>query len=82
MISINQAASKGIDRLRKPNWSDTDDHLKIDIIDGKVGPWLHFYSTLNEHINGRNPVDILSLEEDMDEACFEPYLEPDSKPKE
>lgn len=68
MISINQAAAQGIDRLRQPIWANAEDYLKIDIIDGKAGPWGHLYSPINEAINGRNPVDMLLLKGRDDEV--------------
>lgn len=59
LISINQAVDLGIDRLRKPMWANKCDHLKIDILDGELGPWIHIYSPSNELVNGRDPVSIL-----------------------
>jgi hypothetical protein len=59
LISIVEAAAAGIDKLRKPNWANPMDHLKIDIVNGEPGPWGHLYSPANEEINGRNPVDLL-----------------------
>ncbi len=75
MISINQAAAQGIDRLRQPQWASAEDYLKIDIIDGKAGPWGHLYSPVNELINGRNPVDMLLLE-GRDDEVFVPQPNP------
>lgn len=71
MISINQAAAQGVDKLRLPIWASPEDYLKIDIIDGKAGPWGHLYSPINEAINGKNPVDMLLLE-GRDDECFVP----------
>lgn len=34
LFSINEAARQGMERVRKPNWANKLDHLKIDIIDG------------------------------------------------
>ena len=68
LISINQAAAQGIDRLRQPRWANPEDYLKIDIIDGRPGPWLHLYSPANQAINGRNPVDMLELDGRDDEV--------------
>jgi hypothetical protein len=31
MISLNQAAKLGIERLRKPIWANAFDHFKLDI---------------------------------------------------
>lgn len=72
MISINQAAARGIDKLRSPKWANPNDYLKIDIVEGKPGPWLHLYSPINIDVNGRNPVDFLELD-GRDEKCFVPY---------
>lgn len=59
MLSINEAATKNILRLRKPIWANPNDYVRIDIIDRKPGPWLHFFSPLNESLCGqRNPQDI------------------------
>jgi len=35
------------------------DHLKIDIINGEPGPWLHLFAPFNKECNGRDPVDLL-----------------------
>jgi hypothetical protein len=51
----------GIERLRKPIWRDPMEHVKIDIIDGGLGPWMHLFSPFNQECNGRDPVDILWL---------------------
>lgn len=59
LISCRQAARMGIERLRRPIWANALDHLKIDIIDGELGPWLHLFAPFNQECNGRDPVDIL-----------------------
>lgn len=73
LISINDAASRGIERLRKPVWADQLDHLKIDIFGGKPGPWLHLYAPFNKECNGRDPVNMLGLEMDYNSPEFLPY---------
>lgn len=74
-ISINEAVKLGVPRLRKPNWANPLDHLKIDIIDGQIGPWLHLYAPFNISINGRDPVDMLALShrEALDTPEFKIY---------
>ena len=62
LISITEAAEKGIEQLKKPEWKMIEDHLKIDIINNKPGPWMYLYSPFNKECNGRDPVDILSIE--------------------
>src|SRR4029077_3212709 len=76
MISLNQAAARGIERIRKPHWADPADHFKLDIIDGKPGPWLHLFAPFKKECNGRDPVDILWIIQfgnDADAAEFIPY---------
>jgi hypothetical protein len=58
MMSMKEAAALGIERLRKPVWADPLDHMKIDIVDGELGPWMHLYAPFNQR-TGHDPVDIL-----------------------
>jgi hypothetical protein len=80
MISIADAASQGIDRVRLPKWANALDHLKIDIIDGKPGPWLHLYAPFNKECNGKDPVTFLwmlgPMKTDIGVQEFEPYAGP------
>lgn len=59
LISIAEAAKRGIQRLRKPIWASKFDHLKIDIVNGAPGIWVHLYAPFNKECNGRDPVDML-----------------------
>lgn len=61
LISINEAASQGITLLRRPVWANPLDHLKIDIFDGRPGPWGHLYAPFNMECNGRDPVAIITI---------------------
>lgn len=74
LISIRQAAARGISRLRMPQWASNFDHLKIDIINGEPGPWAHLYSPSNISINGRDPVDITCFES-INALHVDTYLE-------
>lgn len=77
LISINEAAEKGIERLKKPIWKMEEDHIKIDIIDKKPGPWIKLYSPFNQECNGRDPVNIPFFEIDgLNEKEFLPYTGP------
>jgi hypothetical protein len=73
MISIQDAAARGIERVRKPIWADPLDHIKIDIVEGKPGPWLHLWCPFNKECNGRDPVDAFAYQWDLSVAEFEPY---------
>lgn len=76
LISIADAAKRGITRLRKPIWASQMDHLRIDIIDGAPGPWTHLYCPINKACNGKDPVDLLCISVDYSAKEFEPYTGP------
>ena len=76
MISIKEAAAWGIERVRKPIWQNSLDHVKIDIVEGAPGPWLHLWCPFNTECNGRDPVDVLAYQWDLSVPEFEPYTGP------
>jgi hypothetical protein len=80
LISLNQAAAGGVERIRKPIWANPMDHFRLHIIDGKPGPWLHLHAPFNAECNGRDPVDILWIIQfgtaAGDDAEFIPYEGP------
>lgn len=77
LISCNEAAARGITRLRKPNWKDPLDHLTIDIMDGKPGTWIHLWCPMNRSLNGRDPVDMLITDRgEYDDVEWLPYEGP------
>ena len=78
LISINDAVKMGHVRLRKPVWANALDHLKLDLFDGHMGPWIHLYAPFNKECNGRDPVDILALTQQasFDSPEFEIYSGP------
>ncbi|WP_426106401.1 hypothetical protein [Massilia sp. TSP1-1-2] len=78
LISIDEAAAQGIERLRLPVWANPLDHLKIDIFDGKPGPWTHLYAPLNKECNGHDPIDVLCLQVDYTAKSYLPYEGPTS----
>jgi len=60
LFSLNEAAARGVERVRQPNWSNPFDHIKIDLFkDGSHGPWIHLYAPFNKECNGRDPVDVI-----------------------
>jgi hypothetical protein len=75
-LSVNEAAARGIERLRKPIWANKLDHLKIDIVDGKPGPWLYLWAPFNTECNGRDPVESFAYQWDLDFPEFEIYAGP------
>lgn len=75
-FSIKGAAAAGVERVRKPAWADPLDHLKVDIIDGEPGPWLHLWCPFNKACNGRDPVDVFAYQWDLSIPEFEAYAGP------
>jgi hypothetical protein len=73
LISINEAAASGIERLCDPYWQIPEDHLKIDIINGKAGIWTHLYSPLNLELNGKDPFDIIVTDMDYNAKIYVEY---------
>ena len=71
LMSLHDAVDAGIRCLRRTVWASTEDYMEIDIIGGRLGPWLHLYSPLNEAFNGRNPIDFLITEFDLKEKGWE-----------
>lgn len=65
LMSINEAIANGICLLRKPVWAFPEEHIKIDIVDGQLGPWIHLYSPSNMTLNRRNPVNLLIVEMEL-----------------
>jgi hypothetical protein len=65
LLSIRQAADQGIQYLRRPLWIHPCAHLKIDLFDGHLGPWVHLYDPCNKLCNGLDPVDVLILQFDL-----------------
>ena len=76
LFSINDAAKWGVQRLRKPIWAIKLDHIKIDIINDKPGPWTHLYSPSNININGADPINLLCTLISYDIKEWEPYTGP------
>ena len=74
MLSINEAAAQGIERVHSPRWAIPFDHFKIDIIDGEPGPWLHLYSPINPLLGNKQPEDIFGS--DYGSQLYEPYTGP------
>lgn len=54
-MTFDEAAARGISRLRLSNWADERDYVRIDIVDGKAGPWAHLYAPLQEAIGAPTP---------------------------
>jgi hypothetical protein len=79
LISVYEAAARGITTLRSPAWRDPDDHIEIDVVDGKIGPWFRLHSSSNEICGYENPRSILwiSVGTAFGVACFLPYEKSD-----
>jgi hypothetical protein len=78
LISLHEAGQRGIERVRKPIWANPMDHLKIDLVPGGIGPWLHLWCPFNKQCNGKDPQSFLGLLGGADYNCKEwlPYTGP------
>ena len=76
LMSLNDAALWGIERVRNPKWLNPLDHIKLHVSYGSLGPWLYLWAPANTMCNGRDPVELLFLSLDLDEAAYEPYTGP------
>lgn len=73
LISINDAAARGTDRVRMPRWANQFDHIKIVILDGTVGPWANLFAPFNVKCNGHDPQELRLTEADCNECVYVPY---------
>lgn len=73
LLSLRDAAKRGITRLRSPKWAHPMDHIKIDIIDKDLGPWVHLYAPFNQECNKRDPVSLFVFHVNADDAAYLPY---------
>lgn len=71
LISIKEALAQGITRVRKPVWAEPLDQLHIG-----PGIWMHLYCPFNKECNGRDPVDMLTLQADLDAKEWLPHTGP------
>lgn len=70
LMSIQEAATAGIQFLRLPKWVNPLEYLKIDIVNGKHRPWFHLYAPMNIHVNKCDPVNILYLAVDSQDQVW------------
>lgn len=74
IMSIAAAAAAGITKLRRENWAFRDDHIELDLIDGKLGPWFTLHLPTSAQLIGAEPTQRqLLLGHDLDEVAWEPY---------
>lgn len=76
LISIKEAANKGIKKIRLDKWANPHDYIEIPILDekGTIGPWFKLWSNTNEIIGQKNPQQIsILMMGDLDEKIWSPY---------
>ena len=75
-MSLVDAVNLRITRLRKPEWANPFDHVQIHITpDERLGLWMQLYCPYNIGVNGRDPVEMLTLDGRNDKV-FVPYTGP------
>jgi len=66
-MTIREAAKAGIARIRLDTWASKEDYLKLTILPGGlVGPWVKFYSPINEITGQENPQTIFCFDEKIE----------------
>lgn len=73
-MTLAEAAAAGIKRVRLPNWADAHDYVKLDIIDGRHGPWGHLYAPCQADLGLPRPHNFLIIGDT--ESRYEPYSGP------
>ncbi len=74
-MTAGEAAKHGIRRLRRPVWAHPEAYLRIDILDGRVGPWFHLYERKTQEVIGeKTPQTFIGLGDTTDD--YEPYAGP------
>lgn len=61
-MTLTEAASKGIIRVRLDVWANKTDYIKIHLIDGMMGPWLELFSPTNKAIGQKNPQKLFAFD--------------------
>ncbi len=66
-MTLNEAAQRGISRLRQKQWASPHAYLKLDLLPDGYGPWVHLYDRrVQQVIDAPTPQTILRLDlEDM-----------------
>lgn len=65
-MTITEAAKQGITKLRLPQWRMPTDHVELYVVDGRSGPWMKFYSDLNQIVGNDNPMTLSTIMDDTD----------------
>lgn len=73
-MTLRQAAEKGIARLRKREWADPGDYMKITLIGELIGPWGELYAPIQEVLGHERPQRFLLIGNKDDD--WEPYEGP------
>lgn len=76
LITIKEAAKRGIKRIRKPIWADPMDHIELHLFGDGIAAWVDLYCPINMGCNGRDPVPLFAGDLDADDAEWEEYTGP------
>lgn len=75
LISLNEAAACGIERVRLGHWTEPGDYIRIQILDGELGPKFQLYSRFFPSMGIPNPA-VFSWEAvgaRPDDRLYRPY---------
>lgn len=76
LLSIKEAAVRGISRLRQPQWANPMDHIELHIgTEGRIGPWIKLWSPTNVPVlKQADPQHLLSFQFDENEKAYVPFI--------
>ncbi len=64
-MTQDELVALGCNRFRRDIWADPTDYVRVDVIDGKKGPWMHLWARRTQEICGSpTPQDILNIRHD------------------
>lgn len=75
-MTLIEAAAAGIERVTNVRWPPMTAFVRIDIIDGKPGPWLHSYNLSDLETGMNTPTDRLGLGDIYDKREWVAYTGP------
>jgi hypothetical protein len=73
LVSIKEAETRGLTKLRLDKWSNPDDYLEFTKIGDGFGPWVKLWSPANAIVGNKNPHSMLiTMLGDVNDPCWRP----------
>jgi hypothetical protein len=62
MSTLKELLKEGVNKVRNTNWASKTNYVEYTMHDGALTPWCKLYDDMNEEVNGRNPVEMLTFQ--------------------